>query len=143
MLFESPVHVLGDACVERAIRASHDIDKPGFGQFLLRFQYGDFLALGYDRNNQRRDYWNFRGMIPTSSDFHTKGDAMISPKIPKSSVGPVEPMSMCVNMIYDPGPITQAERMAARNFVDSVGGLERAKEVLRHIQPADLDSPKE
>ena len=78
-------------------------------------------------------------MIPASSDFHTKGNAMIasnnSPKIPKSSIKPVEPTSMCVNMIYDPGPITQAERTAARNFVDLVGGLERAKEVLRHMQP--------
>ena len=78
-------------------------------------------------------------MIPAISEFHTKGNAMIapndSPKISKSSVGPVEPSSMCVNMIYDPGPITQAERTAARNFVDLVGGLERAKEVLRHMQP--------
>ena len=116
---------------------------PLVSNFFFDFKDGDVLALGYDRNNQRRDYWNSLGMIPVSSDFHTKEDAMISPKIPKSSVGPVEPMSMCVHMIYDPGPITQAERMAARNFVDSVGGLERAKEVLRHIQPVDLDSPKE
>ena len=40
---------------------------------------------------------------------------------------------MCVNMVYDPGPITQAERTAAISFIDSVGGLERAKEVLRHM----------
>ena len=59
------------------------------------------------------------------------------------SVKPVDPTTMCVNMIYDPGPITQAERTAARSFIDSVGGLERAKEVLRHMQPFDGDSTKE
>lgn len=63
---------------------------------------------------------------------------MIAPndqsRISKSPVGPVEPTSMCVNMIYDPGPINQGERSAASSFIDSVGGLERAKEVLRHMQ---------
>lgn len=65
------------------------------------------------------------------------------PQNPIPPVGPVDPASMCVNMIYDPGPITQAERAAARSFIESVGGLERAKEVLRHIEPVDADSAKE
>lgn len=65
------------------------------------------------------------------------------PPHPIPPVGPVEPASMCVNMIYDPGPITQAERAAARSFIASVGGLDRAKEVLRHMQPSDADSAKE
>lgn len=60
-----------------------------------------------------------------------------------SSLKPVEPTTMSVNMIYDPGPITQAERMATLTFIDSVGGLERAKEVLRHMLLVDLDSAKE
>ncbi len=65
------------------------------------------------------------------------------PQVPKPSVGPVEPTSMCVNMIYDPGPINQGERSAARSFIDSVGGLERAKEVLRHMdQPLGSGHPE-
>ena len=39
----------------------------------------------------------------------------------------------CVNMVYDAGPITQAERMAVGNFIDAVGSVELAKEVLRHM----------
>ena len=79
---------------------------------------------------------------------HARDNAMITPndqpRIQKSSVGPVEPTSMCVNMIYAPGPITQAERTAAISFIDSVGGLERAKEVLRHMHmPIDAAPPQE
>ena len=60
-----------------------------------------------------------------------------------SSPKPIEPTTMSVNMIYDPGPITQAERVATLSFMDSIGGLERAKEVLRHMLSGDLDSAKE
>jgi hypothetical protein len=60
-----------------------------------------------------------------------------------SSFKPVEPTNMNVNLVYDPGPITQAERSAARSYIDAVGGLERAMEVLQHMLPADADSQEE
>jgi hypothetical protein len=63
-------------------------------------------------------------MISSSSDSLAKEYAMIAsnnaPRIPKSSIKTVEPTAMCVNMTYDPGPITQAARSAAGEFLDSV-----------------------
>lgn len=64
-------------------------------------------------------------------------NAMIAPndqpRYQKSSIKPIQAASMCVNMVYDAGPITQAERTAAGKLIDAVGSVERAREVLRHI----------
>lgn len=50
------------------------------------------------------------------------------------------PVSVCVNKPYDTDPFTSAERMAARVFIDSVGGLVRAMDIMRDMQP--LPDPK-
>ena len=54
-----------------------------------------------------------------------------TPRTPESSAKPVEPATMCVNMTYDPGPFTQAEREAARRSIESEGELKRARKILR------------
>lgn len=75
---------------------------------------------------------------PTTACVNMTYDARPVAPGEQSPAKPVEPTMISVNMIYDSGPITQAERAAARSFIESVGGLERAKEILRHMhQPLD------
>ena len=44
-----------------------------------------------------------------------------------ASAKPVEPTTMCVNMTYDPGPLTQAEMDAARPLSE----FDRVRKILR------------
>jgi len=47
---------------------------------------------------------------------------------------PVEPTTMSVNMIYDPGPQADPGLVAARTFVEKVGGIEKAMALLERLK---------